>query len=116
MLILFQNQITSDIMSGKLKILNFWIRRRSHLAFIGVGAITVLLLFFNEDTSVSLNMEYERQIRELQAQIKQNRDSAAYYRGCREALVTGTDRLEHLAREEYNMQKPTEDIFIIKER
>lgn len=103
-------------MSGKLKIFNFWLKRRSHLPFIAVGTLTVLLLFFNEDTSMSLNMEYQKEIKALEAEIKLNKDSAEYYRKCREALMTGTDRLEHLAREEYNMQKPTEDVFIIKKK
>lgn len=91
-------------------------KRKSHIPFIVIGTLTVLLLFFNEDTSMSLNMEYQRQIKDLNAEIKLNKDSAAYYRQRREALVTGTEELEHLAREQYNMQKPTEDVYIIKER
>ena len=74
----------------------------------------IAVLFFDEDTSISLNMAYDRQIYRLKEEIKQNRDSAAYYRSQREALVTGTHDLEHLAREQYHMQRPTEDVFILK--
>ncbi len=61
-----------------------------------------------------IRMAYDRQIYRLKEEIKQNRDSAAYYRSQREALVTGTHDLEHIAREQYHMQRPTEDVFILK--
>lgn len=72
------------------------------------------VLFLNEDTSVALSMEYEREIYSLQEQIRQERDSAAWYRAQREALLTGTVELEHIAREQYHMQRPTEDVFVLK--
>lgn len=74
----------------------------------------VMLLLFNEDTSISLNMEYDRQINELAAEIKECRDSAAYYRQQRESIIRGTGSLEHLAREKFHMQRPTEDVFVLK--
>ena len=94
--------------------MNFWMRRRSHLALILILGMVVLLLFFNEDTSYRLNMEYQSQINELQREIKECEDSAAYYRARRQALTTGTDELEHLAREEYHMQRNSEDVYILK--
>ena len=33
----------------------------------------------------------------------------------RQKLLTGTEELEQIAREEYRMQKATEDVFIIKQ-
>lgn len=74
----------------------------------------VMVLLFNEDTSISLNMEYDRQINELTEEIAQCRDSAAFYRRQREAIIHGTDDVERLAREKFHMQKPSEDVFIIK--
>ncbi len=73
----------------------------------------VLLLFFNEDTSIKLSMKYEQQINDLNRAIKQNLDSAAYYRQRREALEYGTADLEHIAREQYHMQRPEEDVFLL---
>ncbi len=101
-------------MSGKIKKLNFWVRRRSHIALFLILGMVVLLLFFNEETSYKLNMEYQEQINSLQREIRICEDSAAYYRARREALITGTEALEHIAREEYHMQKPTEDVFVLK--
>ncbi len=94
--------------------LNFWVRRRSHLALLVIGGVIVLLLFFNEDASMKLNMQYQEEIRSLSKEIEECLDSAAWYRTHREALETGTDELEHIAREEYHMQRPTEDVYLIR--
>jgi cell division protein FtsB len=101
-------------MSGKIRKMNFWVRRKSHLAVIIIGTVTILLLFFNEDASWKKNMEYQEEIKSLNEKIKECRDSAEYFRQRREELLTGTDRLEQIAREEYRMQKPTEDVYILK--
>lgn len=101
-------------MGRKIKRLNFWVRRRSALPLMCIGGLMVSVLFFDDETSVSLSMEYDREIYELRQQIKHNLDSAAYYRSQREALVTGTRELEHIAREQYHMQRPTEDVFVLK--
>lgn len=93
--------------------MNFWVRRRSHIALILILGLVVVLLFFNEDTSYRLNMEYQDQINELKREIGRCEDSAAYYRARREALMTGTEDLEHIAREEYHMQKNSEDVYLL---
>lgn len=101
-------------MSKVVKKANFWVRRRSNLPILVIGSLMVMLLLFNDDTSISLNMEYERQINQLTEEIAQCRDSAAYYRSQRENILHGTEDLEHLAREKFHMQRPTEDVYIIK--
>lgn len=102
-------------MGKKTKKLSFWMRRKSHLPVIVIGSLLVLLLFFNEETSVKLNMEYQNQINELQRLIKLNDDSAEYYRQRRHAIESGQADLEQVAREQFHMQRPTEDIYLIKE-
>lgn len=101
-------------MSKTVKKANFWIRRRSHLPVIVIGSLMVVLLLFNDDTSISLNMEYQRQINELSDEIAECRDSAAFYRRKREAIIHGRGDLEHMAREKFHMQRPSEDVFILK--
>lgn len=101
-------------MGRRLKKISFWLRRKSHLAVILIGALFILLLFLNEDASWQHNMEYQEQIKALNEQIKENNDSAEYYRDQRKRLLTGTEELEQLAREEYRMQKSTEDVYIIR--
>jgi hypothetical protein len=100
-------------MGKKIKRANFWIRRKSHLPLLVIGSIVILLLFFNDETSLSLNLKYEREIRELTEQIKLCCDSAQYYKEKRMAIESGDDDLEHIAREQYHMQRPTEDVFIV---
>ena len=79
-----------------------------------VGSLVVLLLFFNDETSLALNMKYEKEINKLSLEIKENRDSASYYRQQREAIMHDSQDLEHLARERFHMQRATEDVYIIK--
>lgn len=102
-------------MSKTIKKANFWIRRKSHLPLIAIGSLVVVVLLLNDDASISLNMEYEREINRLSEEIAQCRDSAAFYRSQREAIVRGDDNLERIAREKFHMQRPTEDVFILKE-
>ncbi len=100
---------------GKIKKASFWLRRKSHLPVIIIGSVVVLLLYFNEDTSMSLNMKYEKEINRLKEEISQNRDSAEYYRKHRIAIEAGESDLEYMAREQFRMQRPTEDVFVIIE-
>ncbi len=97
-------------MSKRIKKLNFWVRRKSHFTLIAVGSVVVLLLFFNEDT----NMKYQEEIKSLKRQIRECEDSAEWYRTRREALYISAEDLEHVVREQYHMQRPSEDVYLIK--
>ena len=107
--------ISNRTMGKKLKIAGWWIRRRSQLPFLVIGTLVVLMLYLNNDTSLTRNMEYDRRINNLKAQIRLNYDSASYYRGHRMAIEGGESDLAHLARERYHMQRPSEDVFLIRE-
>lgn len=98
----------------RIQRITYWVRRRSYLAALLVGAFVVVLLFFNDETSISKNIEYQKEINRLKTEIKEANDSAQYYREKRSAVLAGRDELEHLAREKFNMQKPTEEVYIIK--
>ncbi|MBD5191212.1 MAG: hypothetical protein HDS93_05070 [Bacteroidales bacterium] len=101
-------------MGKKLKKAGFWIRRRSRLPVLVAGSFVVLLLLFNEETSLRQNIEYEKEIGRLESEIKLNLDSAEYYRSHREAIELGRSDLEHLAREQFKMKRPGEDIYILE--
>lgn len=100
--------------SAYFKKFNFWLRRKSHLPLVVIGSLVVILLFMNDETSLALNMKYEKEINRLSLEIKENRDSAAFYRSQRESIIYGTEDLEHMARERFHMQKPSEDVYILK--
>lgn len=102
-------------MSKSIKKANFWVRRKSHIPLIAIGTLVVMVLLLNDDASISLNMEYQREINRLTKEIAECRDSAAFYRSQREAIIHGDDDLERLAREKFHMQRPTEDVYILKE-
>lgn len=91
-------------------------RRRSRLPVLIIGSIVVGLLLLNEETSVRQNLEYEKEIGRLETEIKLNKDSAEYYRQHRVAIEEGRNDLEHLAREQFKMKGPNEDIFILVEK
>lgn len=101
-------------MGRRVKKLNYWLRRKSHLPMILIGSLVVLLLFFNDETSMSLNMEYEREIKRLTQEIKECKDSANFYRTEREAILHDSEDLERMARERFHMQRPTEDVYLLK--
>ncbi len=98
---------------NKKKKKSIWSKVKSHLTPVILGAFVIGTLFFNEDTSWKNNMEYQSQINSLKARIKVCNDSAEWFRKHRENLLTGQAELEQIAREEYLMQKPTEDVYLI---
>lgn len=86
---------------------------RAHLVPLVLGALIVGVLVFNEDTSWKNNMEYQAQINSLRARIKECNDSSEWFRQHRTNILSGHEELEVIAREEYHMQKPTEDVYLI---
>ncbi|MDE5840236.1 MAG: hypothetical protein K2H49_04885 [Muribaculaceae bacterium] len=58
-------------------------------------------------------MIYEKEIVRLKKEIKENKDSAAFYRSRRLAIERGDEALEYIAREQYHMKRPTEDVFVL---
>lgn len=92
----------------------YWIKRCANVPLLIIGVFFVGLLLLNDDASFTQSMEYEKEIVRLKKEIKENQDSAAYYRSRREAIERGDDALEFIAREQYHMKRPTEDVFILK--
>lgn len=101
-------------MGRKLKRMSLFLRRSSHLPVVLVCGGVVLLLFFNEETSLTRSRQYDEQIAALKREIRLEQDSVEYYRRARQALLTDSEELEQVARENYNMQRPGEDVFIIQ--
>lgn len=63
---------------------------------------------------MKLNMQYQEEIKDLKRKIKECEDSAEWYRSRREALYINPEDLEHVVREQYHMQRSTEDVYLIK--
>ena len=101
-------------MKRRFQRLILWLRRRAHLPLFITGAVIVAILFLNDETSMSRNIAYDREISSLREQIRICTDSAQYYRTRRENILNGTADLEQVAREQYHMQRPTEDVYIVR--
>lgn len=78
-----------------------------------MGIFFIGLLLLNDDASFTQSMIFEKEILRLRKEIKENKDSAAFYRERRLAIERGDDELEFLAREQYHMKRPTEDVFLL---
>ena len=91
----------------------YWFKRCANIPLLIMGVFFIGLLLLNEDASFTQSMIFEKEIVRLKKEIKENRDSAAYYRNRRLAIERGDDALEYIAREQYHMKRPTEDVFLL---
>ena len=91
----------------------YWIKRCANIPLLIIGAFFIGILLLNDDASFTQSMIYEKEIVRLKKEIKENNDSAAFYRSRRLAIERGDDALEYIAREQYHMQRPTEDVFLL---
>lgn len=88
-----------------------WIRRYVSLTFVLVMAYVVFIAFFNENSYFKM-VEYQEQIDNLKAEIKENNDTMAYYRQLNRNLTSDPAELERIVREHYHMQRPGEDVYV----
>lgn len=91
----------------------YWFRRCANIPLLIIGVFFIGLLLLNEDASFTQSMLYEKEIVRLKKEIKENQDSAAFYRSRRLAIERGDEALEFIAREQYHMKRPTEDVFLL---
>lgn len=100
-------------MSSFSKKTAYWFKRGINVPLFLMGLLFVGILFLNDDASFSQSMQFEQEIVRLKQQIRQCNDSAEYYRVRRLAIERGGDALEFIAREQYHMKRPTEDVFLL---
>lgn len=96
-----------------LKSLLGWSRRYFSLTLLVVVAYLLFLLVFNEN-SMSKSMEIDHTIDSLRTEIAANRDSLLYYKTMNARLSSDPAEMERVAREQYNMNRPNEDVFVFK--
>lgn len=100
-------------MSPNVKGVVAWCRRYLSPTLLVVVAFVFMLLFFN-DNSVMRSLEYGKRIEELKLEIQQNRDTFLYYDALNRALDTDRETMERIVRERYHMQRPNEDVYVVK--
>ena len=77
-------------------------------------ALFVLFIVFIDENSCIQRIKYDATINELRQQIKEQNDTTEYYNRKIEELTSKKDMIEQIAREQYYMSKPNEDIYIIE--
>lgn len=82
--------------------------------------ITVLVIFifvvFIDENSVMRRIKLEHEINGLRREISQYSEQRDQSTAKLNALQAGNEELERIAREDYYMKKPDEEIFIIKDK
>lgn len=90
-----------------------WCRRYMSLTLLCAVAVASFVMFFN-DNSVMRTYDDEREIDRLQALIKQEEDTLAYYRRLNASLDTDRETMERIVREQHHMQHPNEDVYLFE--
>ncbi len=90
-----------------------WTRRYVTLPLVIAVAYIVFVLFFNEN-SYFKSVEYQREIDRLEAEIKINNDTMMHYHQLNASLSSDPVELERIVREQYHMQRPNEDVYVVE--
>ncbi len=90
-----------------------WCRRYISLLGIFVVGFVVYTLFI-QNNSVVRYMEYQNTIDSLTVEIKHATDTMEYYQMMNARLTNDPELMERVVREEYNMVRPGEDVYIFE--
>lgn len=90
-----------------------WLRRYMAVPTLVAVAIFVYIAFFGEK-SVTQRVAYQRVIDSLENCLKQQQDSLEYYRDLNRRLSTDPDLMEQVVREQYNMKRQNEDVYVVE--
>lgn len=93
----------------KFKDIGGFVGRYKYIIALSVFAVIVIFL---DENSVIRRMKYDREIRELQSEISKYK--AEYEESTRKLneLTANPEAIERIARENYLMKKPNEDIYV----
>ncbi|MCC8117630.1 MAG: septum formation initiator family protein [Bacteroidales bacterium] len=88
-----------------------WCKRYiSVMNILVIGFISYTLFF--QDNSVFRYMEYQNTIDSLRTEIKNATDTMDYYRRMNQLLTTDPEMMERVVREQYNMVREDEDVYV----
>jgi cell division protein DivIC len=98
---------------NKLKAIFNTIRPFLNKYLITVVVFLVFIVFVDEN-NVIRRVEYEKKIREIKQEIRHYRKLSEDSEQKLEKLHSSKAELERVAREEYLMKKPNEEVFIVE--
>lgn len=94
------------------KIIN-WFRRYVSIMLIIVVLFVIYTLFLQEN-SIFKFVEYSRTIDSLKTEIKTATDTMLYYNEMNSRLSTDPEVMERVVRENYNMVRDGEDVYLFE--
>ena len=97
----------------KISFTKWCARYLMNINLLVIVGVLIYILFFTQN-SVQETYNYEQQIIALKEKLQQEKDSLQYYKTLNHRLTGDPYILEQQAREHYYMQRPNEDVFIIK--
>lgn len=90
-----------------------WLRRYVALSTVLGVALIAYIVFFGEK-SVTQRIEYQHIIDSLEVCLRAQQDSLEYYRDLNRRLSTDPALMEQVVREQYNMKRPNEDVYVFE--
>ena len=96
----------------KNKILDF-IRHRLSIGKLFLAVFVIFIIFIDENSCIQ-RIKYDNEINRLRQEIAAQNDTTDYYNRRIEELKSNKSVVEQIAREQYLMSKPNEDIYIIE--
>jgi len=98
-------------MNSRLSSFGAWLRRYLKPATLICLAAVAYIVFSGEYT-VFNDIDYDRRIDSLRAELAATRDTMLYYRDLNRRLSYDRELIEKVVREQYGMTRPGEDVFI----
>lgn len=90
-----------------------WCRRYISIMSIIVVGFLIYTLFI-QDNSIFKYMEYQSTIDSLTTRIEMAKDTMEYYHKMNSLLSTDNETMERVVREQYNMARDGEDIYVFE--
>lgn len=82
------------------------------MSIIVIGFLIYTL--FIQDNSIFKYMEYQSTIDSLTTRIEMAKDTMEYYHKMNSLLSTDSETMERVVREQYNMAREGEDIYVFE--
>lgn len=92
-----------------------WFRRYLPWPTLLILALAAYILFWGQ-TSLPNRLAYEHTIDSLRMELKAQEDTMIYYRDLNERLSKDPEVMEHVVREQYNMKREHEDVYIVEKK
>lgn len=100
--------------TGQNKVFSF-IRNRISVGKLFLAIFIIFIIFIDENSCIQ-RIKYDAEINDLRKQIAAQNDTTEYYNRRIEELKTDKNIIEQVAREQYLMSKPNEDIYLIENK